>query len=99
LVKTAVVLGTLISLIGGIAAPRLIKADGNINVIVKGGADLAFGFGEAKAKAKTGAKTAAKSKTVAKKSTKAAVKKGHKTMTTINSTKNGVGNASSLPGE
>jgi hypothetical protein len=98
LAKATVVLGMVISLIGGIA-PRLIKADGNIDVIVKGEANVALGFGEAKAKPKVKAKSAAASKTVAKKSPKAAVKKGNKTMTTINSIQNGVGNASSLPGE
>ena len=91
-------LGLVTSLVGGIA-PRLIKADGNVDVIVRGEANVAVGFGEAKAKPKSGAQTAAKSKAVAKKSTKAAVKKGNKTMTTINSITNGVGNASSLPGE
>jgi len=96
LAKAAVVLGLVTSLVGGIA-PRLIKADGNVDVIVRGEANVAVGFGEAKAK--PAAKTAAKSKAVAKKSTKAAVKKGNKTMTTINSITNGVGNASSLPGE
>jgi len=93
-----VVLGMVISLIGGIA-PRLIKADGNIDVIVKGEANVALGFGQAKAKPKPKANSVAGSKAVAKKSTKAAVKKGNKTMATIDSIKNGVGNASSLPGE
>lgn len=88
----------VISLIGGIA-PRLIEADGNIDVIVKGQTNVAVGFGAAKAKPKAKAISALKSKAVAKKSTKAAVKKGNKTMTTIDSTNNGVGNASSLPGE
>ena len=72
--KVAVVLGMVISLIGGIA-PRLIKADGNVDVIVKGGANVALGFGKAKAQPKATAKSAAKSKAVAKKSTKAVVKK------------------------
>jgi hypothetical protein len=85
----------MISLIGGIA-PRLIKADGNIDVIVKGEANVALGFGEAKVKSK--AKAAAAPKAVAKTSTKAAVTKG-KTMTTIGSILNGLGKASSLPGE
>jgi len=77
----------------------LIKADGNIDVTIKGEANVALGFGKAKAKPKTKAKSAAASKAGAKKSTKAAVKKGNKTMTTIDSIKNGVGKASSLPGE
>jgi hypothetical protein len=98
LAKATVVLGMVISLIGGIA-PRLIKADGNIDVIVKGEANVALGFGQAKAKPKPKANSVAGSKAVAKKSTKAAVKKGNKTMATIDSIKNGVGNASSLPGE
>jgi len=51
LAKATVVLGLVISLIGGVA-PRLIKADGNINVIVKGEANVALGFGKAKAKPK-----------------------------------------------
>jgi len=92
------VLGLVISLIGGIA-PRLIKADGKINVIVKSEANVVLGFGQAKAKPKPKAKSAAGSKAVVKKSTKAAVKKGNRTMTTIDSIRNGVGNASSLPGE
>jgi hypothetical protein len=96
LAKATVVLGMVISLIGGIA-PRLIKADGKIDVIVKGEANVTLGFGQAKAKPK--AKSVAGSKAVAKKSTKTAVKKGNKTMTTIDSITNGVGNASSLPGE
>ena len=94
--KATVVLGMVISLIGGIA-PRLIKADGKIDVIVKGEANVALGFGQTKAKPKPTAKSAAGSKAVATK-TKAAVKKG-KTMATIYSINNGVGNASSLPGE
>jgi hypothetical protein len=98
LAKATVVLGLVISLIGGVA-PRLIKADGNIDAIVKGEANVALGFGEAKAKPEVKAKSAATSKAVAKKSTKAAVKKGNKTMTTIDSILNGVGKASSLPGE
>jgi hypothetical protein len=98
LAKATVVLGMVISLIGGIA-PRLIKADGNIDVIVKGEANVALGFGQAKAKPKPKANSVAGSKAVAKKSTKAAVKNGNKTMATIDSIKNGVGNASSLPGE
>jgi hypothetical protein len=98
LAKATVVLGMVISLIGGIA-PRLIKADGKIDVIVKGEADVALGFGQAKAKPKPMAKSVVACKAVAKKSTKAAVKKGKTTMTTIDSIKNGVGNASSLPGE
>lgn len=91
-------LGMVISLIGGIA-PRLIKADGEIDVTVKGEANVAVGFGQAKAKPKPKAKSAASSNAVAKNSTKAAVKKGNKTMTTIDSINNGVGKASSLPGE
>ena len=96
--KATVVLGMVIGLIGGIA-PRLIKADGKIDVIVKGEANVAVGFGRAKAKPKPKAKSAADSKVVAKKSTKAAVRKGNKTMTTIDSINDGVGKASSLPGE
>ena len=91
-------LGLVISLIGGVA-PRLIKADGNIDVTIKGEANVALGFGKAKAKPKTKAKSAAASKAGAKKSTKAAITKGNKTMTTIGSILNGVGKASSLPGE
>ena len=88
-----VVLGLVMSLIGGIA-PRLIKANGNIDVIIRGESNVSLAFGKAQAKSK---KTASASKAVAKKTTKAWVKKG-KTMTTIN-TQKGVGNASSLPGE
>jgi hypothetical protein len=98
LAKATVVLGMVIGLIGGIA-PRLIKADGMIDVIVKGEVNVALGFGQAKAKPQAKAKSAAAPKTVAKNSTKAAVKKGKNTMTTIDSIMNGVGNASSLPGE
>jgi len=92
--KAAVVLGMVISLVGGIA-PRLIKADGNVDVIVRGEAGVTMAFGNPKA----AVKTAVESQTVAKKNTKARVKKGNNTMTTINSISNGVGNASSLPGE
>ena len=60
-------LGLVISLIGGVA-PRLIKADGNIDVIAQGEAHVALGFGEAKAKPEMKAKSAATSKAVAKKS-------------------------------
>lgn len=88
----------VISLIGGIA-PRLIKADGKIDVIVRSEANVTLGFGQAEAKRKPKAKSVAGSKAVAKKITKAAVKKRNKTMTTIDSIKNGVGNASSLPGQ
>jgi len=95
--KATVVLGLVISLIGGIP-PRLIKADGNIDITVKGQANVALGFGEAKAKPKAKAKSVAGSKADIRKSTKA-VKKGDKTMTTIGSILNGVGKASSLPGE
>jgi hypothetical protein len=98
LAKATVLLGMVISLIGGIA-PRLIKADGNINVAVKGEANAAVGFGKAKAKPKAKVESAAASKAAAKRNTKAAVKKGNKAMTTIDSIKSGVGNASSLPGE
>lgn len=91
-------LGLVISVIGGIA-PRLIKADGNMDVIVKGDANVAVGFGQAKAKPKANARSAAASKVVSKTSTKAVVTKGQKTMTTIGSILNGVGKASSLPGE
>lgn len=90
-------LGLVISLIGGVA-PRLIKADGKIDVIVKGEANVALRVGEAKVKPKAKAKSAATLIAVAKKSTEAAVTKG-KTMTTIGSILNGVGKASSLPGE
>jgi hypothetical protein len=93
-VKAAFVLGTVISLIGGVA-PRLIKADGKIDLIVKGEANVAVDFG----KLKSSGKSAAGSKAVSKKNTKAAVKKGDKTMTTIGSILNGVGQAWSLPGE
>ena len=96
--KAAVVLGLVISLIGGIA-PRLVKADGNIDVIVRGEANVTAGFGDVKAKPKTEAGTAAKRTAAAKKITKAGLKKGNKTMKTINSDKKGVGKASSLPGE
>ena len=85
-------------MIGGIA-PRLIKADGKIDVIVKGEADVALGFGQAKAKPRPKAKSVVGPKAVAKNNAKAAVKKGNKTMATIDSIKYGVGNASSLPGE
>jgi hypothetical protein len=67
-------------------------------VIVKGEADVAFVFEQAKAKPTAKAKSVAP-KAAAKRSTEAAVKKGNKAMTTIDSIKNGVGNASSLPGE
>ena len=91
-------LGMVISLIGGIA-PRLIKADGKIDVIVNGEANVALDFGQAKAKPKPNAKSVVGPKAVVKNNTKAVVKKGNKTMATIDSVKNGVGNASSLPGE
>lgn len=91
-------LGMVIGLIGGIA-PRLIEADGRFNVIVKGEANVKLGFGQAKAKPKRKTESAANPKAVAETSTKAALKKGNKTMTTIVSINDGVGNASSLPGE
>lgn len=84
--KTTVVLGLVVSLIGGIA-PRLVKANGNIEAKLKGHAEVAAAFGKAKAAPK------------AAKSTKAAVQKGDKTMKTIDTTNNGVGRRSSLPGE
>jgi hypothetical protein len=98
LAKAAVVLGLVISLVGGIA-PRLIKANGNVDVNVRGQATVVLGVGEANASPKVHTRTGAKSKAGAKKSTKAGIKKGNNTMTTINSIMNGVGNASSLPGE
>jgi hypothetical protein len=98
LAKATVVLGMVISLVGGIA-PQLIKADGKIDVNVNGEANMVLGFGQSKAKPNPKTNPAADSKAVALKSTKAAVKKGNKTMTTIDSIKNGVGRASSLPGE
>jgi hypothetical protein len=84
LAKATVVLGMVISLIGGIA-PRLIKADVKIDAIVKGEANVALGFGQAKAKPKPKAKSVAGPKAVAKNNAKAAVKKGNKTMATIDS--------------
>ncbi len=94
--KTAFVLGLVTSLIGGIA-PRFITADGNINVVVRGEANVSAGFGKAQAKLIT--KTTVSQTAGTKKTTKAAIKKGNKTMTTINSIKKGVGKASALPGE
>jgi hypothetical protein len=96
LAKVAMVLGLMTSLIGGIA-PRLTKADGTINVIVRGEANVCVGFGEAKVTRKT--TLMAEQTAKAKNSTKAKVMKGKQTMTTINSDNNGVGKASSLPGE
>ena len=90
-------LGLVIGLIGGIA-PRLIKADGNVEVAVQGNVKVALGFGEAEAKPKAKAKSVVAFKAVAKKRTKAAVERGN-IMTTIGSILNGVGKASSLPGE
>jgi hypothetical protein len=83
----------MISLIGGVA-PRWIKANGSIDVIVNGEAHVVLGLGKLKSKAKSAA-----SKTVTKNTTKAEVIKGDKTMKTISSIFNGVGKASSLPGE
>jgi hypothetical protein len=87
LAKTTVVLGLVMSLIGGIA-PRLVKANGNIEAKLKGGAEVAVAFGKAKPAPKAAAK-----------STTAVVKKGDKTMKSIATTNNGVGKRSSLPGE
>jgi hypothetical protein len=98
LAKATIVLGLVISLIGGVA-PRLIKAEGNIDVIVNGDAKVTLGFGKAIVKSKAGKKSAVSSKAIAKMSTNAAVAKGKNTMTTISSILNGVGKASSLPGE
>lgn len=89
-------LGLVTSLIGGIA-PRLIKADTRIDVVVRGEANVAVFSGEAKVKPGVKAATAANESAAAKKRT-AAIKKGTP-MTTINPIKNGVGKASSLPGE
>ncbi len=85
-------LGLVIGLIGGVA-PRWIKVNGNIDVTVHGKAHVSQGFGKPKVKAR------AASKAVVKKSTNAAVIKGDKTMKTIGSIFNGIGKASSLPGE
>ncbi len=91
-------LGLVISLIGGVA-PRLVKADGNLDVVVKGEAHVALEFGEVKSKLKSSTARSAASKSTTKKRTKAVATEGDKTMTTIGSILNGVGKASSLPGE
>jgi len=83
----------MIGLIGGVA-PRCIKAGGNIDVIVKGEAHVALDFRELTAKVKS-----ATPKAFTKNTTKAEVIKGDKTMKTIISIFNGIGKASSLPGE
>jgi hypothetical protein len=88
LAKTTVVLGLVMSLIGGVA-PRLVKADGNIVATLKGEANVAVSFEKAKAGPRAAAKTC----------TKAAVKKGDKTMKPITTINDGVGKVSSLPGE
>ena len=85
--KITVVLCLVMSLIGGIA-PRLVKANGNIEVKLKGDAEVAVAFGAAKAAPKAAAK-----------STKAVDHKGDRTMKSIATTNNGVGKRSSLPGE
>ena len=93
--KAAIALGLMISLIGGIA-PRVTTADGKIDVTIRGEANVGFEFGEAKAK--PNATTFAEQTMETKNSTNAELVKGEQTMTTINSD-NGVGKASSLPGE
>lgn len=85
--KTTVVLGLVMSLIGGIA-PRLVKANGNIEAKLKGSAEVAVSFGKAKPTPKAAAK-----------STTALAKNGDKTMKSITTINTGVGKRSSLPGE
>jgi len=77
----------------------LIKADGNIDVIVRGEADVTVGFGKANAGPKTRTDISDNHTAGTKRTPKAGIKKGTKTMTTINSIQKGVGKASSLPGE
>jgi hypothetical protein len=95
--KAIVVLGLVTSLIGGMT-PRLIKADGSVNMIVNGRVEATFAVRQAKAKPNVNLGTTARPGATAKTKTKAAVKKGSN-MTTIGSIKNGVGKAMSLPGE
>jgi len=77
-------LGLVTSLIGGIA-PRLINANGSVNVIVRGEANARVGYGEARAKPRAISVTAAVRTAGTKKTTEARVIKGEKTMKSINS--------------
>jgi hypothetical protein len=96
LAKVAIALGLMTSLIGGIA-PRVTNADGKIDVTIRSEASVGLEFGDAKAERNT--TTFAERTSGTKNSTDAELVKGEQTMTTINSDKNGVGKASSLPGE
>ena len=103
LVKTAVLLGLVASLVGGVAtSPVAVKADASVKVTVQAKASVKFGSGKANAEPKRPKKTAVKSKTVAEKTTNAGIAKGKGTMrkTSINvNKKNGWKKASSLAGE
>jgi hypothetical protein len=95
LAKTVFLLGSVASLVGGVANSLVtIKADASVNAHV--GAAVSLG---SMAKAKSGTKTVAKSKTGAKKTTKAGMVKGKETMKTINTGNTNVWKASSLLGE
>ena len=80
--KTVFLLGSVASLIGGIATtPVTVKAKASVNVSVKAKAVVEVGAaGEAKAKSKAKATAVPKLKTAAKKTTKAKIVKGQKTM-------------------
>src|SRR5579884_231280 len=93
LVKTAVWLGLVASLVGGSAAsPVGVKAKATIKVTVGAKASVEVGIDNATAKPKAQAKTAVKPKAVAEKTAKARTAKGKGTMkkTSINVSKKSV---------
>lgn len=77
----------MMSLIGGVA-PRKVKADVSIEAKLKGDASLEVVIGTAETQPNSTETGMA-----------AAIKKGDKSMNSIDTTKNGVGEKSSLPGE
>ena len=102
LAKTVFLLGSVASLVGGVAYSLVtVKANARVNVDVTAKAAVDVNVGsKAKARSNAKAKTAAKSKAGAKKTTKAGTVKGKKTMNTINiGNKNDWYKASSLLGE
>jgi hypothetical protein len=102
LAKTVFLLGSVASLVGGVAYSLVtINATASINVGVRAEAAGSVGAGvKAKAESTAKAKSAAKSKASAKKTAKAGMVKGKETMKTINiGNKNVWYKASSLLGE
>ena len=98
--KTAFLLGSIVSLVGGVAYSLItVKASAglNVNVMAKAAVDASL---DSKAKASSKPETTAKSKALTKGTARGGSAKGKKTMNTVNvGQKNVWSKASSLLGE